>query len=228
MGGPPLLTDDTDTPGPNHWEINVAGTSEKTSDGWKFEVPLLDLNYGIGEHLQLKYEVPLVVLDEINAATCAGLGNSIVGVKWQFLYHEKAWFDVSAYPQFEFNHGTSSVDRGLAQRGRSLLVPLELGHKFGQLKVYSEVGFFVNQQRPNEWLYGIAGEYPFSDKFTLLGEFHGGCDYRFHDDQLVSNIGSRWQFNKQFGFLISVGRAAHSTQPGQPRFLSYVALQFIL
>jgi len=75
MGGPPLLTDDTDTPGPNHWEINVAGTSEKTSDGWKFEVPLLDLNYGIGEHLQLKYEVPLVVLDEINAATCAGLGN---------------------------------------------------------------------------------------------------------------------------------------------------------
>jgi len=54
-GGPPLLTDDPDTPGPNHWEINVATTSENAAHEWEFGTPLLDINYGVGDHIQLKY-----------------------------------------------------------------------------------------------------------------------------------------------------------------------------
>ena len=225
IGGPPLLTDDPGTPGPNHWEINFAGTSENTKDEWKFEVPLLDLNYGIGEHLQLKYEVPLVVLDAKNEAACAGIGNSLIGVKWRFLDQDKAWLDVSTYPQFEFNHGNSSVNLSLAEPGSSLLLPFELSHKFQRLTVYGEVGFSFNQRRSDEWLYGIAAEYEISEKFSIMGEFHGGGDYRLHDDQLVSNIGLHWQFSKNLSLLTSVGRAVRSTQPGEPRFLSYVALQ---
>jgi hypothetical protein len=32
--GPPSLTDDPDTPGPNHWEINVGGTSDHAARRW--------------------------------------------------------------------------------------------------------------------------------------------------------------------------------------------------
>src|ERR1700722_10756496 len=226
VGGPPLLTDDPDTPGPNHWEINVALTSEKNADAWRFETPLIDLNYGIGEHLELTYEVPLVVLDAENEATRGGIGNSLVGVKWRFLDQEKAWLDGSTYPQFEFNHGNSSVDRGLAEAGWSLLVPFELGHKFGPLTVYSESGFYLKPRRPNEWLYGIAAEYQISEKFSIMGEFHGGCNYRFRDDQLISNFGSRWQFHKNISLLASVGRDLRPNIPGDSGFLSYLALQF--
>src|ERR1700722_12967106 len=78
VGGPPLLTDDPDTPGPNHWEINLAITSEETANESRFEAPLLDLNYGVGEHIELEYELPLVVLNARNEGTCAGFGNSVV------------------------------------------------------------------------------------------------------------------------------------------------------
>ncbi len=228
IGGPPLLTDDPDTPGPNHWEINVALTSEKTGDEWRFETPLLDLNYGIGEHIELTYEVPLVVADGSDGRIRGGFGNSAVGVKWRFLDQAQAWLDVSTYPQLEFNTGSASTDRGLADSGRSFLLPFELGHKFGPLTVYAELGHFWNQQRPNEWLYGIAAEYEVVKTISLMAELHGTAQYGFREDQLVFNLGSHWQFSEHAGLLASVGRAIRSAGSGEPGFLSYVALQFTL
>ena len=61
--GPPLITDDPDTPGPNHWEINLAATMEKFDSDWGWELPLLDINYGVGERIQLKFEIPWIVAD---------------------------------------------------------------------------------------------------------------------------------------------------------------------
>src|ERR1700722_854589 len=57
VGGPPLLTDDPDTPGPNHWEINVAEWSQEINRAWLLATPLLDMNYGVGDHIHLKYQV---------------------------------------------------------------------------------------------------------------------------------------------------------------------------
>lgn len=228
IGGPPLLTDDPGTPGPNHWEVNVATTSEKLNGEWKFAAPLLDLNYGIGEGIELKYEVPLVVVGARNGTTREGFGNSTFGVKWRFLNQEKAWLDLSTYPQLEVNHGTSSVDQGLVEGGRSFLLPFEMAHKFGRLNVYSELGHFWNQQRPNGWLYGIAAECELNDKVSIMAELHGTADYHFRDNQLLSNLGSRWQFNKHTSLLISVGRAIRTPGKQDLGFLSYVALQFTL
>src|ERR1043166_6823829 len=60
QGGPPLLTDDPGTPGPGHWEINLAATMERGRAGRTFELPLLDITYGVGERIQLKFEAPWV------------------------------------------------------------------------------------------------------------------------------------------------------------------------
>ena len=59
--GPPLVTDDPGTPGPDDWEINVVFTSESSVAEKRVELPLLDINYGWGERIQLKYEVPYVI-----------------------------------------------------------------------------------------------------------------------------------------------------------------------
>jgi hypothetical protein len=48
LAGPPLLADDTDTPGDKHWEINAAFTIEKRQTELTYEAPILDINYGIG------------------------------------------------------------------------------------------------------------------------------------------------------------------------------------
>jgi hypothetical protein len=226
--GPPLLTDDPDTPGPNHWEINLAITTEKVGNEWGFETPLLDLNYGVGERIQLKYEVPFILVDREDQGVRAGPANSKVGVKWRFLDQEKAWLDVSTYPQFEFNHGSTSVNRGLAEDGWAVLLPIELAHKFGALTIYSEVGYSLNQRRPNEWICGIAAEYEISERLSIMGELYGTADYRLRDDELVSNLGLRWKWNKQISILTSAGRSIGASGEGGTGFSSYFALQVTL
>lgn len=83
-GSPPLITDDPGTPGDGHWEINLGFSTEKRPGSRLSELPLLDLNYGIGDSLQLKYEVPYLRLTEDGAPSESGLGNSAFGVKWRF------------------------------------------------------------------------------------------------------------------------------------------------
>jgi len=60
QAGPPLLTRGPGTPGDGHWENNVAITVEKARTHQRFEAPLMDLNYGLGERIQLKFEMPWV------------------------------------------------------------------------------------------------------------------------------------------------------------------------
>ena len=75
QGGPPLITDDPGTPGDGNWEINLAFTAEKRKTERLYESPILHINYGLGERIQLKYEVPWLILDESGKHTKTGLGN---------------------------------------------------------------------------------------------------------------------------------------------------------
>src|SRR5262245_13049296 len=58
QGGPPLLTGDPGTPGDGHSEFNIALTVERFRQQTLYEAPLLDFNYGVGERIQLKVELP--------------------------------------------------------------------------------------------------------------------------------------------------------------------------
>src|SRR5207248_738988 len=43
QGGPPLITDDPDTPGPGYWEINVAAERDSQGTERRSETPRLDV-----------------------------------------------------------------------------------------------------------------------------------------------------------------------------------------
>src|SRR5438045_231098 len=102
QGGPPLLTDDPGTPGNRNWEINIAATHFRTAEEREIEVPLLDINYGLGDRIQLKYEVPYLFDSDERAPYRRALGNSLIGVKWRFFQKcdENGW-NISTYPQIE-------------------------------------------------------------------------------------------------------------------------------
>lgn len=89
QGGPPLLTDDPATPGNGHQEINVGFTLDRNPATTLLEAPRLDVNYGLGDHIQLKYEIPWLVLDRGRERTRSGLANSPFGVKWRFADEER-------------------------------------------------------------------------------------------------------------------------------------------
>src|SRR5690242_6390492 len=84
QGGPPFRSDDPDTPGNNNWEINTGLIGERNAFSGSYQLPDVDLNYGLGHRIQLKFEIPLAATETRGDANhlAAGLGNSLLGVKW--------------------------------------------------------------------------------------------------------------------------------------------------
>jgi hypothetical protein len=98
QGGPPFLTDDPETPGKHHWEINFGFIGDRNPGAGAYQVPDFDINYGLGDRLQLKYEIPIAIEETraqpATAATPAtpgqvigGLGENLLGIKWRFYEH---------------------------------------------------------------------------------------------------------------------------------------------
>src|SRR5437588_11167064 len=79
QGGPPLITDDPDTPGPGHWEINLAASRETNQDGTRDE-SLADINFGVGGRLPLKLEAPWAGFGAVGSARVSVPGVAISGV----------------------------------------------------------------------------------------------------------------------------------------------------
>ena len=227
QGGPPLITDDPGTPGDGNWEINVAFTAEKRRMQREYESPLLDINYGLGDRIQLKYEVPWLVLDERGQHTKTGLGNSAFGVKWRFFDQGSRAIDMSIYPQFEFNTSNSAEDRGLLDRGVEFVLPFQIEKSFGPISVNPEFGYTFREYNDNEWIYGLAVGYEVSSNLELLAEISGTTGQDFEDDELVFNLGARCELSETRTLLLSAGRSFRSSASGEPEFLLYTGLQFI-
>ncbi len=56
--GPPLITDDPKVVGDKNWEINLAFVPVLGHTDKSLEAPLADINYGVGDRIQLKLEFP--------------------------------------------------------------------------------------------------------------------------------------------------------------------------
>ena len=227
QGGPPLITDDPDTPGPGYWEINVSTFFEKSRLEHRFETPRLDVNYGWGRRIQLKYEVPWVGVQPAGEPTRSGAGNSVAGVKWRFLGREGTTLAWSVYPQLEFNTDHASVTKGLVEPGHQLLLPTEITLEFAHVEINGEVGRDFAAKGASGWVYGLSTEAGVTKRLELLGEIHGerrGAE----PTELIVNVGGRQKLTRQIILMAAVGRAVRGAPDQRPRLLVFAGLQFNL
>ncbi|MGA8273706.1 MAG: hypothetical protein WB919_19240 [Candidatus Sulfotelmatobacter sp.] len=98
QGGPPFRTDDPETPGNRHWEINFGWIGDRNPAAGAYQVPDFDFNYGLGDRIQLKFEIPIAIEETRPQPATAtepaepghvigGLGESLLGIKWRFYEH---------------------------------------------------------------------------------------------------------------------------------------------
>jgi len=226
QAGPPLITDDPGTPPKGEWEINIAFTFEQTIEARAIEAPLLDVNYGFGEHLQLKYEGALLVIDERDAGPRGTLSNSLVGAKWRFLDEAKSGVSMSVYPQIEFNNpGLNSSRHGLVEDGTQVLIPVEVARGFGPWEIGAEVGYTFIQYVDDEWKWGIAVGYEVREGFQLVGEITGVADADFQRNDPIINLGFRKKVSENLSVLFAAGRSLRSSlEEDEPKLLVYSAL----
>lgn len=228
QGGPPMLTDDPGTPGSGAWEINIAYLEQRTQQERLRSFPHVDFNYGLGEHVQLKYETGWLFADAPEGGGVkSGLDDSLLGVKWRFLDQQRSGVDMSVYPQLQLENSASSVSQGIAEPGPNLFLPVEIAHDFGRIRLVGEVGYQYFRSQENEWVVGVLGALEASDTLELLVEVRSYSETFPNRGDVIMNLGLRRTLGSKVKLLASAGTGLTSGQ-GTTTFICYLGVQLLL
>ena len=248
QGGPPFRTDDPGTPGNRHWEVNVGLIGNRNPSEGSYSIPNLDINYGLGDRIQLKYELPLTFQETRNSggSMIGGLGNSLLGAKYRFYERHprsssgdaETRFSLSVYPQLVLSSSSRSVSRGVVEPSPQFLLPVEANARVGPLRVVAETGYwFTKKEMSNSWIRGLLIGHRFRRGSELYFELYDQADVRGIDGrpktrESTMGIGGRRPIVRSGSvlFIGMLGRSiAHvTTGNGQPLWIAYIGMQFLL
>ena len=246
FGGPPLITDDPETPGKGGWEINLSynleliretvfeslpgGRSrERLKLAREHMVPLVDINYGLLENDQWKIEFPVLNVREPDGTYERGVGDVEVGWKFRFLDEQTAPVSMSIYPQLVIPTGDER--RGLGGGRLETIFPVQIGRHFlnDRLFLYAEVGYtaFESREKDDAWFYGVAAEYEVFDGFELVGEIHGEVPVTGPSrPDVLFNLGFKHALTENIRLITAMGRSFSAKDGDGPAFLAYWGVQF--
>ena len=242
QGGPPLLTTDPDPPGAQNLEVNIGVMPVLRRDTHNVQTPQFDINYGIGENVQLTYEVPFVWQSAAGQPNATGWSNGFVGVKWRF-YAEKdkegkikeGGWKISTFPQIETGGPDGAVGKGIADGGTRFLLPIEISRRFGPVHVNFEGGYYFPLSSPrshNERFFGLAVGHEFRSKsahpIETIGEVFNDYVMGAGPKDTVFDAGARYTLHRSFILLFMAGRSFSPNSSGQPEFIAYAGIQILL
>jgi len=246
QGGPPFLSDDPDTPGNRHWEVNLGFLGERNPVEGTYQVPDIDINFGLGNPIQLKFELPLAVAETRGPSghVNAGLGNSLLGVKYRFYaHHTKAEkleprgeresnFALSVYPQLALNNPTSSMARGIVDPGPEALLPMEAKAILGPIRISGEVGYWLTKgDVPNSWIRGAVVGHEFKKDTELYLELYDQRDVSGKPRVAETSLGLGGRVpivaSGAFRLIAMGGHDVASSPSGRSGWIAYVGIQFL-
>lgn len=225
QGGPPMITDDPGTPGNGRFEINIAATLERRPNERLWGLPALDINYGLGDRIQLTLQTAFDVLTRSDHGPIGGLGHVETAVKWRFLDEENDGVSVSMFPRVLFNAAQSSVHRGLEEAGTRMQVPMQISRKFGIVDLDFEFGPLLTTVGRSEWLYGIVGGTDVTKTTGLMVELHGTARTNFTRDVLILNVGIRQKLSNWCTLIASLGHDVRSPDNEPLELIGYCGVQ---
>jgi hypothetical protein len=227
QGGPPFITDDPGTPGDGNWEINAALYTERHPTERIYNAPILDINYGLGPRIQLKYQLPYLVDGTDGGPTRSGLGKSLAGVKWRFYDNDEKGLEISTYPQLEFNNPTSSLERGLVSYSTRFFLPIEVTKKVGPVEINPEAGYWFASSKGAAWATGVVVAREVSKRLELDGELYATANTNGSNHWNTFDGGGRYRLGEHFVLLFMAGRSFRGPASGQPQFFGYLGMQFL-
>jgi len=228
QGGPPYYTNDTGTPGNFNWEINFGYMPFFYSDNSASHTPDVDINFGIGDRIQLTYENAWLRVQDPSGATRFGLGQSNPGVKWRFYDAGENGLSISTFPQFFLNNPGDAVRRGITPPSQSFLLPFEFAKKFGPVDVNYEVGYQFVHKGPDGWISGLVVGHDFTPRFEMDMELYSQGGFHRFDGQPVVDLGARYKLHNPVILLLMAGRGLEPTRSNEPYFVGYFGIQVLL
>ncbi len=228
QAGPPFLTNDPGTPGNANWEINLASMQTIARSAAAYQVPQIDLNFGIGDRIQLTYENPYVVQTSSGQPTESGWGNAYPGIKWRFLDQGEEGWALSTFPQVEAGTPASARDKGIAALGPRYLVPFEASRKIGPLDVDFEAGYYFPTHGLRERIFGFVTGRSVTERLELYTELYDDRAFPGPPHDTTLDVGGRYRLRRGLIALFMAGRSINGTADGQPEFMGYIGIQILL
>ena len=230
QAGPPMLTDDPGTAEKGKVEWNTALMVQQNRDGSSEKLlPVIDLSYGISEHVEVSYETHWAVVREPGSASKAGWDDTTVAFKWRFWDEEKDGVDLAFQPQYTFNTGSSAYQRGIVSKNSDLLIPFEFGKTIGPVVLNLELGrdFHAHEAAERDfWFAGLTAGHAFSSHFEGIAELYLPETSRdFRHSRVILNLGMRYKLSEDLVILASSGTGIGGAE--RPKFVGYYGLQWV-
>jgi hypothetical protein len=228
QAGPPFLTNDPGTPGNGNWEINLASMQTIARGVAAYQVPQIDLNFGIGDRIQLTYEVPYVLQSSPDTPHRSGWSNGYPGIKWRFVDQGEDGWQLSTFPQVETAGSALARQKGIAEAGPRYLLPIEITKKVGAFAVDFEAGYYIAGHGPRERILGLVAGRSVSERLELDAEIY---DDRAHDatpNSTTLDFGGRYKLHRGIIALFMAGRSVTGFTLDRPEFIGYVGVQILL
>jgi hypothetical protein len=225
--GPPFLTNDPGTPGNGNWEINVAAMQTKLPGVSNWQLPQLDVNFGLGERIQLTGEIPYVVVNASGQPQASGWGNANPGVKWRFFDQGESGWQISTFPMYQTGVSAEAQSKGIGVAGPRFFLPLEVARKVGSFTFNLEAGSYLPVHGNHEHILGFVVGYQLTPRLELDGELY---DDRISGGTEVTtlDVGGRYHLRRGFNLLFMAGRSLAGNSPGQVEFMGYLGIQILL
>jgi hypothetical protein len=228
QGGPPYYTTDPGTPGNKNWEINFGYMPFLYTNQAVTHTPDVDINFGLGERIQLTYEDAWLRVHSPVEPVKYGMGQDQLGVKWRFYDSGEEGMQFSVFPQLSVNNPNHAVQRGITPPGASLLLPMEFTRKVGPLDVNLEGGYNFVHLAPDGWLTGLVIGHEFSKRLEVDAEFFSTGTFHPSFAQPILDVGARYRLRYPFILLLMAGRGVEPARSDQSYFVGYFGVQVLL
>jgi hypothetical protein len=228
QAGPPFLTNDPGTPGDANWEINLGSMQTIARGVSAYQTPQIDLNFGLGDRIQLTYEIPYVLQASDGEPLRSAWSNAYPGIKWRFLDQGEDGWQVSTFPQIETGASQRSQQQGIGAPGPRYLVPLEAARKVGPLDLDIEAGYYFPGHGPKERFLGLVAGRSVTRRLELDAEIYDDHAYGAPPHATTLDLGGRYRLSRGIIALFMIGRSLNGFSEGQPEFTGYVGVQILL
>jgi hypothetical protein len=231
---PPMTGDDTGTPGDGNWEINSRLEGDRARGHDLYALPSIDINYGVGENLQLTYELPWVVLRQRGDSDTSGLrahgfGNTTLGLKYRFYDVEESGLSLAVGPEVEIRTPRPPGGSRAVEEASSILLPLLLTKDFENASLTANGSVEKSADEAHARLSAILGlGTRLSQRVALLSEL-SALDVSSADARRFAlRLGARSKLDENQVIFLAVGTDLNGGDDGlRHRYFSVGYQRFI-
>jgi hypothetical protein len=223
--GPPLITNDTGTPGDGHWEFDFAAAGERIDGQWELAAPDLDINYGLGESIQLTAHLSWNHRHAKPDGWMSAPGTVELAVRWRFLDEDRNGISMAIQPHWESRGLRGSVRKELAPAGQEWVLPLQINRSIGLTTLGVEIARHWSTQDEDAWQYGAYLQRACGSSWVCVAEVNA-TNAADSSTETILNFGVQHEFSKTRSVIVGLGKQVGGEKPRASPFL-YLGIQLL-